>query len=103
MGYSLRTTDWRYSAWFEFDWNATAPVWSNVTARELYSHDGNDGGEAAGESFEYDNLADDSDYAQTVSTLHTQLVEAVKTGLVSPMNGSASPSSNEGVAPAVIS
>ena len=36
MGYTVRVEDWRYTAWFEFDWVATRPVYANVSARELY-------------------------------------------------------------------
>ena len=33
MGYTLRTDDWRYTAWMAFDWNKTEPIWTNVSVR----------------------------------------------------------------------
>ena len=48
MGYTLRTERWRYTAWFGFDWGengdpkgvATNPRFDEITARELYDHEG---------------------------------------------------------------
>ena len=75
MGYKLRVDDWAYVAWFEFDWGdgadptgaASRPVWEKVVARELYSHVGDDGSAAAGEAFEWENLADDAGHADVVA------------------------------------
>jgi len=39
MGYSLRTRDWRYTAWLLWDPNTTAPVWRYPPLHEeLYDH-----------------------------------------------------------------
>lgn len=39
MGYSIRTEDgWRYTEWVAWNGTSLAPIWSNVTARELYDH-----------------------------------------------------------------
>ena len=46
---------------------------------------GDIGDHESGEKYEWDNLAYIRDYQSTVATLHAQLVEAVKTGLVKPM------------------
>jgi hypothetical protein len=46
MGYTIRVDnesglgEWRYTAWFQYDFNKTEPVLSNITARELYDHTG---------------------------------------------------------------
>ena len=37
MGYSVRTTEWRYSEWAEWDGAALKPRWASVE-RELYDH-----------------------------------------------------------------
>jgi hypothetical protein len=63
------------------------PKWDRVLARELYTHDGDDGSEEAGERFEWLNLADDAAHQHVVHKLHAQLVEAVATGTVSPVLG----------------
>ena len=96
MGYKLRTTDWAYTVWFEFDWGqgndptgaASRPVVSNVTAAELYDHRGDDGTIASSERFEFDNLAYNASYATLINDpggLHDQLLAAMATGLKRPM------------------
>ena len=66
---------------------ASRPLWEKVVARELYSHAGDDGSAAAGEAFEWENLADDVGHADVVAKLHEQLVEVVKKGIVKPVSG----------------
>ena len=93
MGYRLRTDSWAYVCWVDFDWgvggdprgNATVPRWDRVLARELYTHDGDDGSQAAGERFEWTNLADEAAHQPTVEKLHAQLVKAVGSGTVLPV------------------
>jgi hypothetical protein len=97
MGYRLRTSTWAYTAWFEFDWGrngdpagaASLPKWDAVVARELYTHVGDSGDEADGESFEWRNVAEeaanhDAIYAPKTG-LHDRLVAAIKTGIVKPL------------------
>ena len=38
MGYSLRTFQWRYTAWFRWDGASCVPEWDEVAGRELYDH-----------------------------------------------------------------
>ena len=46
-GYKLRTDRWAYTAWMSFDWGvgsdpkgeASVPVFSDISALELYDHD----------------------------------------------------------------
>ena len=91
MGYALRVDEWRYNAWFNFSYaqdengKVAGPEWDAVLARELYTHEGDDGGREAYETFETVNLAGDPAHAATVEKLHAQLIAAVKTGLVPPM------------------
>ena len=95
MGYTLRTDEWRYTAWFDFDFgapgasptgaSAPGPVWgSTIEARELYDHRGDTMGVADAEAREWENLAADPAHASTVATLHAQLLVVVKASLVDP-------------------
>lgn len=93
MGYRLRTDVWAYVCWVEFDWgtggdprgSATLPKWDRVLARELYTHEGDDGSEDAGERFEWENLADDPAHREVLDALHTQLKAAVASGSLKPL------------------
>jgi iduronate 2-sulfatase len=38
MGYSIRTDDWRYTAWVKWDGSTLQPEWTSVNATELYPH-----------------------------------------------------------------
>lgn len=38
MGYSVRTKDWRFTQWVEWNGTQLAPRWDNVIAEELYDH-----------------------------------------------------------------
>ena len=58
-----------------------------VSARELYDHDGDTGDEASRESFEWDNVAHLKEHAALVQQLHAQLVDAVEAGVVKPVSG----------------
>eukprot|EP00052_Salpingoeca_macrocollata_P009341 m.73814 g.73814 ORF g.73814 m.73814 type:complete len:567 (-) comp17058_c0_seq3:33-1733(-) len=84
MGYSLRVADYRYTAWFQFDYAKNEPVYTNISARELYTHVGDDGGELSGETFEMENLAEKE--PTVVQQLHEQLVSVIKAALVPPVN-----------------
>ena len=116
MGYTMRTDEWRYTAWFEYDWSRTTPVWQKVQvsrlccsdlsichanvclnwdcdkslsgaqARELYDHKGDIGDMQSGENGEFNNLAHDPNMAAVVSQLHQQLVALVNQSLVSPLD-----------------
>lgn len=93
MGYKLRTSRWAYVVWVGFDWgvggdpsgNATKPKWDQISARELYDHDGDDGSAMSGEEYEWTNLAHEPKYSTLVSELHAKLEAVVKTGLVHPI------------------
>ena len=69
-------------------WESAAPGWAkweHVLARELYSHEGDDGTEEAGERYEWDNLADEPAHAKLLDELHVQLLLAVASGTVKPI------------------
>eukprot|EP00035_Acanthoeca_spectabilis_P040066 m.67154 g.67154 ORF g.67154 m.67154 type:complete len:532 (-) comp9849_c0_seq1:28-1623(-) len=85
MGYSMRTPEYRYTEWLVWDCNLMSPMsgctdpstvtpkWSQQIGRELYSHIG-DNSTTTFADFENENLAYQSEYADTVAQLHTQLV-----------------------------
>jgi len=85
MGYTLRVNAWRYTAWFQFDWDSTTPVWDAIVARELYSHIGDKGDSHSGETFEWENVVQDTSMKPLVDELHANLTAIVKLGLVKPM------------------
>ena len=43
MGYSVRTPQWRYTAWYEWDKAALLPRWDGAFEEELYTHQGDAG------------------------------------------------------------
>merc|ERR1712216_422585 len=43
MGYTVRTEDWRYTAWLEFDNVTISPLTDSSLGRELYDHRGDTG------------------------------------------------------------
>lgn len=65
MGYSMRTTDYRYTEWVAFNHTSFKMDWSNVHARELYSHVTDEG--------EDNNLAGLKQYGDLVTQLSEQL------------------------------
>lgn len=85
MGYSMRTPEYRYTEWLVWDCNLMSPMsgcadpstvtpkWSQQIGRELYSHIG-DNSTTTFADFENENLAYQSEYADMVAQLHTQLV-----------------------------
>lgn len=48
MGYTMRTAQWRYTAWFRWNNKTLTPDWDGDSAEELYNHSGD-------HSFEMDN------------------------------------------------
>jgi arylsulfatase A-like enzyme len=85
MGYTIRTHDWRYTAWFKFD-NATAAypgkhfgrvLISEVLGRELYNHQG-DTCKWLDFPGENNNLVDDTQYEGVVSDLHQRIIDYIQ-------------------------
>ena len=71
MGYSIRTTDWRYSEWWRFHSdNVTNVVRTDLPPLgvELYAHSGDD--ETNFDAFENVNVAADPAHAATVAKMH---------------------------------
>merc|ERR1712232_252320 len=42
-GYSVRSDNWRYTEWVQWNKTSLRPEWDNVIGRELYNHTGDDG------------------------------------------------------------
>merc|ERR1711935_1082078 len=38
MGYSLRTTNWRYTEWAGWNGTTLTPIWTSLAGVELYDH-----------------------------------------------------------------
>ena len=77
MGYSVRTTEWRYTAWFNFSKTKLVPNTDEILGSELYSHIGDTGLylDFAGENV---NLVHNPEYAELVSTLHKQVLDYIR-------------------------
>jgi len=88
MGYSIRTTEWRYTEWVR--WNKKppyfGPLWDQVFAVELWDHRTDTGvGASAKDDFENENLANMPIYAQVRAKLAKRLrVEVQKWQPTSP-------------------
>jgi hypothetical protein len=90
MGYSMRTSEWRYAEWPAWRCNgkdgdtdrcadmgqpgavwASSAIWDDLAGRELYSHKGDVGD--CFDCFENENLAYKPAYASVVAQLSQQL------------------------------
>lgn len=69
MGYSIRTDNWRYTAWFHWDKATLASNWDGPFAEELYDHTGDDSTDM--DNFENENLAKKN--PEQAMHLHKQL------------------------------
>eukprot|EP00054_Salpingoeca_dolichothecata_P025590 m.180243 g.180243 ORF g.180243 m.180243 type:complete len:326 (-) comp25410_c0_seq8:109-1086(-) len=74
MGYTMRTEEYRYTAWFPWNKTTLTPDFSAKYAAELYNHTGDTGDQSTTmDDYENDNLVDS--LPQIAEALHTQLVE----------------------------
>merc|ERR1712187_172378 len=73
MGYTVRTMNWRYTEWVEFDGDSLRPNFNRINATELYHHTGPDY-EDFGAS-ENINVAGDPAYKAVISH-HRTLLQA---------------------------
>eukprot|EP00403_Amphidinium_massartii_P007535 CAMPEP_0178375700 /NCGR_PEP_ID=MMETSP0689_2-20121128/3024_1 /TAXON_ID=160604 /ORGANISM="Amphidinium massartii, Strain CS-259" /LENGTH=496 /DNA_ID=CAMNT_0019995703 /DNA_START=155 /DNA_END=1645 /DNA_ORIENTATION=+ len=84
MGYSVRVDNWRYTAWFRVPKGTMKPDLTDVLARELYSHAGDDGDfDFSGEDA---NVVDEPARKHTVARLHRMIEAYVQ---IWPMSSSA--------------
>jgi hypothetical protein len=68
----MRTDRYRYTEWVGWNGTTLSPVWSNLTAAELYDHEGDDGPWTDPDRFENVNLVE-AVPAALVSALSSQL------------------------------
>jgi len=75
IGYSVRSTRWRYTEWLRFDGVKLHGDFSKMVARELYDHQGDDGGAHDWDAFENVNVAEDAANATVLKEMHALLVK----------------------------
>jgi hypothetical protein len=81
MGYSIRTKEYRLTQWVQWNGTQLLPIWSNITASELYDHRNESYGSAAEfpifptdfDARENANIAAQPEFAPTVAALSLQL------------------------------
>lgn len=73
MGFSMRTDEYRYTEWAQWDGKAQRPNWGTLAGRELYDHRADDGGATCFDDFENTNLAELPSHQDTVAKLSNQL------------------------------
>ena len=73
MGYSVRTAEWRLTMWVVWDGTRLAPIWSNVTATELYDHRGAAPYPTDFDASENENVAANASHAAVVAELGARL------------------------------
>ena len=74
MGYSVRSDDWRYTEWIEWNKTSFTPIWKQFHASELYNHTG-DFGENFDVSTPTVNMANDPSLKSIISELSSVLKE----------------------------
>jgi iduronate 2-sulfatase len=77
MGYSLRTPEWRYTEWLQWDGANLKANFDRCIGRELYDHRGDKGFPRDFDSFENENLIDKTEYAVIVANLSRELRQKV--------------------------
>lgn len=77
MGYSMRTSRWRYTEWAKWDGAKLKPDWSDLAGNELYDHKGDapEDSKNSFELFENRNVADEN--PDVVAELSKQLRDFV--------------------------
>lgn len=75
MGYSIRTADWRYTEWRQWDRELLKGVWNStgLVAQELYNHTGHDADVVDNFDFVQDNLVNNTKYEDVVKKLSERL------------------------------
>lgn len=59
MGYSIRTDDWRFTVWLQWDGKKLRADWNSANITELYNHTGDDGlSLSALNDYENENIAE---------------------------------------------
>ena len=77
MGYTLRTDDWRFTEWYQWDRVNCVAEWATPPhGTELYSHTGQNLGDF--DSYENENVATDPANGATVAELRAKLWKRFK-------------------------
>ena len=63
MGFSVRSSTFRWTEWFVFDKAGGAPYWNESAAQELYDHREDKGDGRAFDDFENENMCNSTDGA----------------------------------------
>ena len=75
IGYSTRTSEWRYTEWLRFNTSVLHGDWNQpIVGRELYDHRGDDGGAHDYDRWENVNVAGDKVNADVVKMMHAMLL-----------------------------
>ena len=78
IGYSVRTTRWRYTEWLRFNGTLLHGDFGQRVANELYDHAGDTGSAHDWDAFENENVAADPANADTVAELRALLMEGFR-------------------------
>lgn len=73
MGYTMKTKDYRYTEWIQFSPETFKGNWSSIYAQELYVH--------SVDEEENNNVANKSEYVETVEKLKKQLEKGWRSSL----------------------
>eukprot|EP00054_Salpingoeca_dolichothecata_P028241 m.212872 g.212872 ORF g.212872 m.212872 type:complete len:180 (+) comp26163_c0_seq12:1300-1839(+) len=79
MGYTIRTDDWRYTAWFNFDDKTIKVKTNSIVGRELYTHKGDEGMYLDFQG-EHINLVEEEQYQDIVQSLHARILDYIQIG-----------------------
>jgi iduronate 2-sulfatase len=70
MGYTVRSPEFRYTEWYEWNQTTLKPIWDRLYARELYDHRNVSlDGQSNYNSAENENVVDHAEFAETGATL----------------------------------
>lgn len=75
IGYSARTSSWRYTEWMRFNGTALHGDFQRVVARELYDHRGDNDEKHNWDQFENENVANDPANHEVVQMMHSVLLQ----------------------------
>ena len=73
MGYTIRTADWRFTQWLEWNGALLRPDWDKPVANELYSHKDDDGYDFN----KFENVNQNETYPEVVTELRQILRQVV--------------------------
>lgn len=98
MGYSVRTTEWRFTEWYPWKGDSCVADFDNPYATELYSHQGQQPHPLDFDAWENENVAKEPVNAKVVKQHRSLLLAKFRTGASwgCPASGGPSPSPSPG-------